>query len=443
MNLKAGLLQQQTLKLAMTQELTQAIALLQYSVPELTSFLENKALENPLMQIEYGNVQAMDPRKDRPKKTSRTVEKDKMSWIEQIGTERKTLEDFLFSQMNLAQLGKEDRKIVNALIFSLDENGYLCVDIEIIALKLGVSSEIIELYLNKLQELEPAGVGARTLKECLFIQLKRLPKRNELAEKIVSEYFTPFAEKKWQDVAKTLGVKLNQIQEVFDLVQTLTPRPASQFQVENPAYVIPDVVIKWDGEDFSISVFDETIPKVSFNHEYYNRFSAYNDQQVNRFLQEKQHDFYWIARSLEQRKETLTRVAVKIVEKQQDFFRIGPSFLKPMTMKDISEELGIHESTVSRAVREKYAQTPFGTFELKSFFTSTLKTTSNETASSQRVKTAISELISSESKQKPLSDQEIVGLLKKNEGIVVSRRTIAKYRDQLGIPSSSKRRRYD
>lgn len=443
MNLKAGLLQQQTLKLAMTQELTQAIALLQYSVPELTSFLENKALENPLMQIEYGNVQTMDPRRDRPKKTSSTFDKDKKSWIEQIGAEKKNLEDYLFSQMNLAQLGTEQRRIVNELIFNLDENGYLCVDIGEIALKLGVSNEIVQIYLNKLHDLEPAGIGARTLKECLFIQLKKLPKRNELAEKIISEYFTPFAEKKWQELAKALGVKLNQIQEVFDLAQTLNPRPASQFQDEKPAYIVPDVVIKWDGEDFSISVFDETIPKVSFNHEYYHQFSAYNDQQVNRFLQEKQQDFYWIARSLEQRKETLTRVAVKIVEKQQDFFRSGPSYLKPMTMKDISEELGIHESTVSRAVREKYAQTPFGTLELKSFFTSTLKTTSNETASSQRVKNAISELISNESKQKPLSDQEIVGLLKEKEGIVVSRRTIAKYRDQLGIPSSSKRRRYD
>ncbi|MFS8629666.1 MAG: RNA polymerase factor sigma-54, partial [Bacillales bacterium] len=286
-------------------------------------------------------------------------------------------------------------------------------------------------------------IGARSLNECLLLQLKRLPERNELAEVIISEYFTPFAEKKWPELAKTLGIKLPQIQEVFDLVQTLNPRPALAFQEERPVYIVPDVVIKWDGDQLMVSVYNETIPKISFNQEYYRYFSAFNDRQVNRFLKEKQQDYYWLVRSLEQRKETLLKVTGKIVEKQEDFFRHGPSYLKPMTMKEVSDELGIHESTVSRAVREKYAETPFGTFELRSFFTSTLHTVSDDAVSAQRVKDAIAALIAGESKQKPLSDQQIARLLKEQEGIIVSRRTVAKYRSQLGIPSSSKRKRYD
>jgi RNA polymerase sigma-54 factor len=163
---------------------------------------------------------------------------------------------------------------------------------------------------------------------------------------------------------------------------------------------------------------------------------------VQQYLKEKQHEYHWIARSIEQRKETITRVALKIVEKQQDFFIYGPEKLKPMTMKEVSEELGIHESTVSRSVREKYAQTPFGTFELKSFFSSAIKTASNEDAGSQEVKKWLTKLIDEEDKYKPLSDQELVRLLEGKKGIIVSRRTIAKYRDQLGIPSSAKRKRF-
>ncbi|PWW29564.1 RNA polymerase RpoN-/SigL-like sigma 54 subunit [Cytobacillus oceanisediminis] len=443
MNLKAGLWQQQTMKLAMTQELTQAIALLQYSTQELSSFLENKALENPLLKVESGHVQTMDPRYDRVKPTRKKVEKDKINWIEQIGSGKTMLlDEYLKSQLHF-NLNAIEKKVIERLIESLDENGYFRAELNAIASSFRISAEDAERMLEIIQELEPAGVGARNLQECLSLQLKRMPERNELAEAIMNEYFTLFAEKKWKEIAKQLGVELKDIQEVFDLVQTLNPRPASSFQSEKSAYITPDVIIKWDGKSFSVSVFDEVLPKISFNNDYYKRFSAAGDRNVSRFLQEKQQDYHWIVRSIEQRKETLSNVTLKIVEKQQDFFIKGPAYLKPMTMKEISDELDIHESTVSRAVREKYAQTPYGTYELRSFFSSTIKTTSDENTSSQQVKTIISKMIEGENKQKPLSDQELVKLLKEKEGMVVSRRTIAKYRDQLGIPSSSKRKRYD
>lgn len=443
MNLKAGLWQQQTMKLTMTQELTQAIALLQYSTQELSAFLESKALENPLLKLESGHVKTMDPRYDRVKPTRIKPEKDKINWIEQIGCGKTLLlDEYLKSQLHL-KLNRDEQKVIEHLIDSLDENGYLRADLNGSANALKVPLEKVEQMLEELQELEPAGIGARNLQECLSLQIKRLPEENELAEIIIDEYFTLFAEKKWKEIAKQLGVELKDIQGVFDLVQTLNPRPASSFQSEKSAYITPDVIVQWDGSSFSVSVFDEVLPKISFNEPYYKKFSAAGDRNVSRFLQEKQQDYHWIIRSIEQRKETLANVTLKIVEKQQDFFIKGPAHLKPMTMKEISDELDIHESTVSRAVREKYAQTPFGTFELRSFFSSTIKTTTDENTSSQQVKTIISKMIEKENKQKPLSDQELVKLLKENEGMVVSRRTIAKYRDQLGIPSSSKRKRYD
>lgn len=442
MNLKAGLWQQQTLKLTMTQELSQAIALLQYSTQELTSFLEEKAVENPLLKIEASSAQPVEAR-NRPKSQKSTLASNKQSWIEQIGAENKSLDVYLHSQMNITKLSDEDKIIIDELIHNLDENGYFCGNIEEVAATLNVSNEKVELSLHSIQELEPAGIGARDLKECLYLQLKRLGYEHVLAEKILSNHFNLFAEKKWKELAKILKVTPVEIQQVFDFIQTLNPRPAAAFQNERAVYIIPDVVVKWDCEEFTISIFDEVLPKISFNEQYYNQFSSYEDKQVNRFLQEKQQDYLWVVKALEQRKETLTKVAVKIVEKQHDFFTKGPAFLKPMTMKDVSEEIGIHESTVSRAVREKYAQTPFGLYELKSFFTSTIQTTSEENASSKQVKDIISQLVSKENKQKPLSDQEMVNILNEEHGIVVSRRTIAKYRDQLGILSSSKRKRYE
>ncbi|MBB6445083.1 RNA polymerase factor sigma-54 [Bacillus benzoevorans] len=442
MDLRPGLRQQQTIKLSMTQELTQAITLLQYSTQELSEFLENKAIENPLLQIEAGNIKTIDPRYDRVKKVKSSTQADRQSWLEQMAKNETSLVSYLMSQIDLGQYNHEMKRILNFLINSLDANGYLPMGHDECAHILEVPHERVEKAVALIQGLEPAGIGARNLQECLLLQLERKEKKNHLAESIISDYFVLFAEKKWKLVAKHLNVELKEIQNVFDYVQSLNPRPASDFSSEQTAYIIPDITIKWDGNSFSVSIFDEVLPKIEFNQSYYEKFNRFQDKQVQQFLKEKHHDYHWIARSIEQRKETIHKVALKIVEKQPDFFIYGPEKLKPMTMKEISEELGIHESTVSRAVREKYAQTPFGTFELKSFFSSAIKTASNEDTGSQEVKKWMTKLIDEEDKYQPLSDQELVRLLEGKKGIIVSRRTIAKYRDQLGIPSSSKRKRF-
>ncbi|WP_079506859.1 RNA polymerase factor sigma-54 [Mesobacillus jeotgali] len=447
MDMKAGLMQKQTLKLAMTQELTQAIALLQYSAQELAAFLEAKSMENPLLQVDFKNITHLDSNMDRTRKTTkRTFDRDQKNLIEQIGSgESETLEEFLHSQLNSLKASPEEKVILPVLIENIDENGYLNLDRDDLIRRFGVDEEILDCAFFKLQTLDPAGIAAKDLQECLLIQLTRQRRTpgNQLAITIISDYFLLFAEKKWKALAKMLQVEMKDIQKVHDEIQKLNPRPGASFQREKPAYIVPDVVVRREGDELSVGVYDALIPKVSFNDGYYRELSRHKDQEVNKFLQEKQGDYQWIRRSLEQRKETLLKVSMKIIEKQPDFFLKGPAYLNPMTMREVADELEIHESTVSRTVREKYMQTPTGTYELKAFFTSSIQTTENDQASSQKVKAAIEHYIKEEDKRKPISDQSLVELLKEQEGMVVSRRTVAKYRDQLGIPSSSKRKRFD
>jgi RNA polymerase sigma-54 factor len=447
MDLKAGLFQKQTLKLAMTQELTQAIALLQYSAQELAAFLEAKSMENPLLQVDFKNITNFDSNMDRKRKsTKRTFERDQKNLIEQIGSgESETLEEYLHAQLNSLKASPEEKLILPVLIENIDENGYLKMDRNDLAKRFAMDEEIIDSAYFKLQSLDPAGIAAGDLQECLLLQLTRQKRTsaNQLAITIIRDHFLLFAEKKWKALSKMLNIELKDIQKVHDEIQKLNPKPGAAFQRGKPAYIVPDVVVKREGDELSVSVFDALIPKVSFNDGYYRQLSQHKDQEVNKFLQEKQGDYQWIRRSLEQRKETLMKVSTKIIEKQPDFFMKGPSHMKPMTMREVADELEIHESTVSRTVREKYMQTPCGTYELKSFFTSGVATTENDQASSQTVKAAIENYIKEEDKRKPISDQAIVEMLEDREGMVVSRRTVAKYRDQLGIPSSSKRKRFD
>jgi RNA polymerase sigma-54 factor len=441
MNLKPGLWQQQSLKLAMTQELTQAIALLQYSAQELSSFLENKALENPLLQVENNHIQPINPLIDRNRrKHTKNTEND---WIEQIAAKSSSIEDQLLNQLTLRKYSSIQLKIIKHLIENLDVNGYLTSDPEEIANHLDVHLELVEESIIVIQTLEPTGIGARNLQECLLIQLERENLKDDLALTILTHYFIPFAEKKWKQIAKELNIPLQKIQEIFDTIQQLNPRPGALLEQENASYIIPDAIVERFGDGFAVRLCDDILPKISFNDHYYQKLTTTKDSQVSRFLQEKVQDYQWILKSIEQRKETLTRVVSKIVEKQTRFFENGKEYLVPMTMKEVAGELEIHESTVSRAVKEKFVQTPIGTFPLKSFFTSTIQTVSNESTSSSQVKNAIASMIDSEDKQRPLSDQEIVEELKTSQGIVVSRRTVAKYRDQQGIPSSSKRKRFD
>lgn len=434
MNLGVGLWQQQTLKLTMTHELSQAIALLQYSAQELTSFLESKALENPLITLKG------TPIENGYKKL--TTERKKSEWIEQIIDKSESMEDYLLSQINVNEYSRIQLLMIKTIIRNLDENGYFRWDIEDIAMKWNVSRQMAEESLSVIHDLEPAGIGARNLQECLLLQIQRKNPKNHLAIKIITDYFVLFAERKWINISKKLEVSTTEIQNVFDLIQQLNPKPGLEFSTEQTSYVVPDAIVEVTGNKISVRLWEAAVPKIHFNTTYYKRFSESGDHLVNRFLQQKLQDFQWMMKAVEQRRETLAKVIIKIIERQQEYFLYSPSYLHPMTMKEIAQELEVHESTISRAVREKYVQTPSGMVTLKSFFSSAVPTSYNRNTSSIQVKNTLSKIIAKENKQHPLSDQEIVEILEKKESIVISRRTVAKYREQLGIPSRTNRKRY-
>lgn len=442
MKLQQSFSQQQTIKLTMTEELSQAIELLQLSAQQLTLFLEEKALENPLIEI------TKSPEYDlsRPKSSQSAggdFSEEHLNLIEQFGDNNSdTIQQFLLSQLNIKQLTNEQEEIFNKLIIRLDENGYLREKPAELANRLQYCSTEIEEVLAILQSMEPAGIGAYDLRQCLLLQIDNKNETTKLAREIVEHYFVEFAEKNWHPITRKLKITLADIQVVFDYVATLNPRPGALFNSEQPLYIVPDVIVKLSGRSFQIQLVDEHLPRVTFNEQYNRKFSNYTNKELSNYLQQKHHEYNWIMKGLQQRRETLYRVVAQIVKQQEDFFRASSGQLVPMTMKELADELGVHESTISRAVREKYVQTPFGTYPLRSFFTSAIKSTTKGSQSATEVKSSIKKVVAAEDKYKPLSDQKIADCLKKNYGIVISRRTVAKYRSELKIPSSSKRKRY-
>ncbi|PLT29037.1 RNA polymerase factor sigma-54 [Peribacillus deserti] len=442
MELRNGLFQQQSLKLSMTQELSQAIALLQYTSQELAAYLEEKAAENPLVSIDSSPDGSFSDRMKRKSSMRAPREKDAKYWLEQIGSQSVSLSDYLKWQLSLYSLDHIEKKVMHCLILNLDQNGYLRASLDDVAGLAGCGIPVVENCLQELQRLEPAGIGARNLQECLLLQAQRMGHEMKHAKLILKEHFLLFAEKKWKELARKLGISLRDIQDVQDYVLTFNPRPGASFHQEKASYVVPDVKVEYRDGGLRVRLLENQSYQWNLNQSYYDALKAYKDQGVDKFIQEKWQEFQWISRSLQQRKETILKVTKLIVDKQAQCFIKGLSELKPMTMRELAEELGIHESTVSRTVREKYVQAPFGTVELRAFFTSNLQSVSAEDISAASAKKELQLLIDNEDKLKPLSDQDISDILKKEKGIILSRRTVAKYRDQLNIPSSSKRKRY-
>jgi RNA polymerase sigma-54 factor len=434
--MRAELLQEQRLKLSLTKELTQAIELLQYSAVELQSFLYEQSLDNPFLEI----------RDYRLKRNYRHLsDKEKQKWIENMSTHSETLSLYLTAQLPALSLPEHEERVVHYIIASLDEDGYLRVDIEEIAERFAISKQEAEKALQIVQSLEPAGVGARNLQECLYLQLKRLPYRDEFAEQIIQHHFSLFAEKAWKTLAKQLGVDIASLQRVWDLIRTLEPRPGIHYTKEMPHFIVPDLIVDRSEEGhWRIFCNDDVHPELVWNRAYEQKISSCQDEQVQAFVKDKYRQFLWLTKSLEQRKQTLLNIMTVIVDKQKQCFETGFAALKPLTMREVAEELGIHESTVSRAVKNKYVQTPFGTVELRRFFSSSVSSVyvDEDAASSVKVKMFIKQLIEQENKQQPLSDQKLADLLHEQYGVVISRRTVAKYREQLHIPSSAKRKQY-
>ncbi|MBW8351688.1 RNA polymerase factor sigma-54 [Bacillus sp. IITD106] len=438
--MELGLFQKQTTNLVMTAELRQAISLLQYSTIELAQFIQEQALENPLIELEerkeefnikekYENV--------RKKSTNTNESKDPLEFVI---PEKQSLQDYLIEQIRWLNLSDCERKVLEFLVLNVDDNGYLTIDSEEAANYLVVEKKLVESNIERLQSLEPVGVGARDLKECLLLQLKAFYPENALAAKVIQHYMDLFANKKWQELARQLNISLHDISEIANCIQTLQPKPCINIDANPTIYRIPDLIIDKQNDDYIISFNDQFLPVIHINDQYKEMLHKKNECSV--YLHEKYIQYKWLVKSIEQRRNTMLKIATVLVEKQRDFFENGLSKLIPLTLKEIAAEIDMHESTVSRAIKNKIIQTHKGIFEMKQLFTSKIKKSDGDHASSSKIKVLIKKVIDEEEKQNPLSDQKIVDYLQVHFNILISRRTVTKYREGLGILSSSKRKQF-
>ena len=430
--MKIGLIQETSLKVRMTQELQQAITLLQYSSTDLLSYVQELAVENPLIDVKETY--------STPYRELRT-NSNKQSFIENSLKERTCLREHLRNQLIDIRMKEKERVYIDFLIDALDANGYLKDDLAELASILNVSEELLESKLYMLQTLDPVGIGARSLQECILLQLRKLPVRNAVAETIISNHFRSFAEKSWKDLARKVNVSISEIQEIHNIIKTLEPRPGLKYENVETTYITPDLTIKRVNDELHIIYNDEILPQLVINQPIELHGSSKLDSETRDYYSKHLTQGKWLQRAINQRKETMINVMKVILHKQREYFLYGKGFLKPLTLMDIAETLDIHISTVSRTVKDKFVQTPHGLVNMKSFFSTKLDEESGE-ISTTSVKMHLKELIAGEDKMKPLSDQKIANLLKNSYGITISRRTVTKYREQLNIPTSVIRKQY-
>ncbi|MDN6203689.1 MAG: RNA polymerase factor sigma-54, partial [Tetragenococcus halophilus] len=423
-----------TQKLAMTQKLQQSIQILQYNTEDLIDYIDNKALENPLLEV-------MEPSYSSNYSKPRKSSGEEMNYLSQIPDNSISLFEHLIDQVHLNYRDTYLRQLVLYLVEYIDLNGFLKISLKEAAEKTGGSAIQLLDALTLIQQLDPAGVGARNLQECLMLQTERDNSAPHLAYVVLEEMFKELVDRKWEKIAKNFDISLSDVQEIFDYIQNLTPTPGAIYGATEGLFIIPDLTVKIDDQELKVLSNRKSIPEIKFQQNYFERMEKSQDPEVLKYLKDKQQDYEWLKKTVQQRGDTIYRVGKAIVSHQKDFFLDKDRPLKPLTLKDISEELEIHESTVSRAVNGKYLETVFGVFELKSFFSKKIGENSNE-SSANDAKHLLQQLVEQEDKAKPLSDQKLTELMK-DKGIAISRRTVAKYRDALNIAGSSKRKRYD
>jgi RNA polymerase sigma-54 factor len=431
-----GMFQQQAAKVHMTPQLRQAIRMLQLSTPDLLEVVRNELEENPV--LESVESDSWDVAPILGSGTGRTPGADPVS---AVAGDVLSLESHLREQLRFtANVPDSVRRIILYMIGNLDPNGYLEPSVDQIAGELQVEREKTETALRILQGFDPPGVGARDVKECLTLQANQLASCPPLVHTIIADHLDDVAFGRVHKMSKALQVAPKQIQSAIDVIKALNPRPGAAYEPVDIQYIIPDVLIEKAGDQFVVSIHDTAVPRLSVSKHYLRLVKDNGIKDEERaFLEAKRKSAVFFIQCLEQRRLTLLRVARAIVEEQIDFFRNGVSGLKPMILRQIAAKLNLHESTVSRATAGKYAQTPWGVFELAFFFPSGFNKGREDAASAESVKHKIREWVRKEDNRKPYSDQQLASIFQL-EGIPISRRTVTKYREELGIQSSVKRR---
>ena len=484
MALEPKLFQKLSQQLVMTPQLRQAIKILQVSRTELETLIENELEENPVLeegQAEKGTLEldpaepAVDgvmgeaePLPEAPKVEENAKDLKEIDWgeyLETYGNEfqgssyadnspvdddrRPSLENILTKsqdllghlewQLRLSTLDREEERLAALIIGNTNDDGYLGAGVEELAELAEVEPAAVEAVLAKVQEFDPPGVCARDLRECLLIQLRQLGAGDSLAARIVRDHLDSLESRRFERLARDLGASIEQVIEAAKAVASLEPKPGRNFGEGEARYVTPDVFITKVGGEYVINLNDDGMPYLRVSHYYKRMLGADSSGEAKGYIQEKMRAASWLIKSIQQRQRTIYLVTQSIVKFQRDFFERGIPGLRPLVLKDVANDIGMHESTVSRATSNKYVHTPQGTFELKFFFTSSLRAGGGEDVSSESVKQRIREMIQAEDARHPYSDQYIAALLAK-ENVDIARRTVAKYREMMGILPSSKRK---
>jgi RNA polymerase sigma-54 factor len=467
-------------QLIMTPQLQQAIKLLQLSRIELVDMIQQEMEENPLLEEraaeEFGEEGAPAPEVDDVKAVERTGEvtgegdgKEDFDWdnyLEDYGpmrvtydreedegpswenmlSRKTTLTDHLMWQLGLSRLTEAERKVGEQIIGNLDSSGYLVATIDEIAEQEKTGTDVVEKVLAKIQEFDPPGIASRDLKECLMIQAKILGAQNSLVEIIVRDYLHDLETKNYNNIAKKLKVPLAEVLDAIFLISRMDPKPGLVYSDEGPQYIIPDVFVFKVSEEYKIILNDEGLPRLRISNFYREILggtseSANKAEECKKYIKERLQSATWLIKSIQQRQRTIYRVTESIVKFQREFFDKGINFLKPLVLRDVADDVEMHESTISRVTTNKYMHTPRGIYELKYFFNSSISKTSGDAIASKSVQEEIRKIIGGEDARKPLSDSEIVDILC-GQGISIARRTVAKYREMMGILPSSKRKKF-
>lgn len=456
MNLDFSLNISQQQKLVMTQTMKQSINILQMSAQDLREYIDKEYEENPVLDVEFEVTDREESYENKinyedlcdyglynsyPLSSFEYSSND--SSIFDFIKEKKSLRDYLYEQLIEIKCSKKIKEAVVYMIDNLDENGYLKEPLNCTCEVLGITKQDEESSLKILHSLEPYGVWARNLSECLIIQLRNKGILDDILEEIVSKYLEYIAKNKYIYIAKKMKISAKKVQEYSDVIKSLEPKPTRGYYTgDEVKFIIPDAYIVKIYDEYEVIMNSCIIPKLNVNSLYKEFVIRDNSKEEVEYIKNKINKAKSLIKGVEQRNNTLLKLLKCIIKRQRDYFENGDKYLKPMTLKDIANEMNVHESTVSRTINEKYILTDRGTIKIKDLFSSKIlsKNVIDEDISISRIKMKIKEVIEAENKNKPLSDQAICNILS-DANIDISRRTIAKYREELGIKSSSKRKR--
>jgi RNA polymerase sigma-54 factor len=466
----------QSQRVVMTPLLQQAIQLLQLSTLELQEVVQRELLENPLLEetpetpepapgdapgpVPEPSAAEVAPRDepqvddqrgeelpfditavmfDEPPERSLVAQEEREDLpFENIARTTSSLADHLDEQLRFATEDPTARRIGDEIIGNLDADGYLRAEVAEIAGRCGVAAEEVEKILALVQGFDPPGVAARSVSECLLLQLRADPAPDPLAIEIVEEHFEALSKRRYADIARVLKRSLDRVMEAIEEIMALEPKPGRSFGASDTRYIAPDVVVQKVGDEYTVALNDEGVPRLRVNALYRSLLKSSGDE-AKQYVEQKLRSAMWLIKSVDQRQRTLRKVAQSIVKFQREFLDRGIAHLRPLALRDVGEDIGMHESTISRVTTNKYMETPQGLFELKYFFHSGIASGDGEMVSSVSVKKMIQDHLATEEPDRPRSDQEIAQYLK-GRGLTIARRTVAKYREELGILPSHQRR---